>query len=75
MLASDGFRRDYLRRVAGHVGRSGFVAGEVSFEQARMSQLDLIADLVETELDMEFIADVVTAGPKPGLPTLTATLS
>ena len=75
LLASDDFRRDYLRRVAGHVGRSGFVAGEVSFEEARMSQLDLIADLVEAELDMEFIADVVTNGPKPGLPTLTATLS
>jgi adenosylcobyric acid synthase len=34
----------------------------------------LIADLVETELDMGFITDVIAGGPTPGLPTLTTTL-
>jgi adenosylcobyric acid synthase len=74
LFASDEFRRDYLRRVAEQVGRTGFVVGEVSFEQARMAQLDLIADLVETELDMGFITDVIAGGPTRGLPTLTTTL-
>jgi adenosylcobyric acid synthase len=74
LLASDDFRRDYLRRVAEQVGSAGFVVGDVSFDQARMAQLDLIADLVEAELDMGFIADVIDGGPTPGLPTLTTTL-
>jgi adenosylcobyric acid synthase len=75
LLTSDGFRRDYLSLVADQIGLGGFVVGEVSFELARMSQLDLIADLVEAELDMDFIARVVNTGPPPDMPTLTAALS
>jgi adenosylcobyric acid synthase len=75
LLTSDDFRREYLRRVADQAGHTGFVVGDVSFEQARMSQLDLIADLVDAELDMEFITEVIAGGPPPGLPTLTTTLS
>jgi adenosylcobyric acid synthase len=75
LLTNDDFRRDYLREVARWVGSGGFEVGHVSFEQARIAQLDLIADLVETELDMEFVADVISSGVPPGLPLITTTLS
>ncbi|OZG26754.1 cobyric acid synthase CobQ [Williamsia sp. 1138] len=75
LLANDDFRRDYLREVARWVGLGGFEVGRVSFEEARMAQLDLIADLVETELDMRFVTDLLSSGVPHGLPVITTSLS
>lgn len=75
LLANDGFRRDYLRDVARRLGRAGFEIGEISFAESRMSQLDLIADLVESEIDMGYVADIVDCGAPRGLPVIRTTLS
>jgi adenosylcobyric acid synthase len=75
LLACDEFRRDYLRTVAEQAGRPGYVAGRTSFDDARMAQLDLIADLVETHLDFDRVTQIITAGPTGGLPVITTALT
>jgi adenosylcobyric acid synthase len=75
LLACDEFRRDYLAKVAAQAGRPGFVAGRTSFDDARMAQLDLIADLVETHLDFARVMEIIANGPTGGLPVITTALT
>jgi adenosylcobyric acid synthase len=51
LLEEDGFRAELLATVASRRGRR-FVAAGVSFAGAREAQLDRLADLVETHVDM-----------------------
>jgi len=56
LLESDEFRRRFLTRVAELSGRSGFVvAPATSVASVRTAQLDLLADLVEQNLDVAAI--------------------
>ncbi|WP_024806254.1 cobyric acid synthase [Nocardia sp. BMG51109] len=72
LMESDEFRRGWLRAVAATAGRSGFVpADDVSVSEVRAEQLDLLADLIEKHLDLDHLERLLTAGPTPGLPTLT----
>lgn len=72
LLESDEFRRAWLRTVAAHAGRAGFVAAhDVSVADVRTAQLDLLADLIEKHLDLERLEHLLATGAPPGLPILT----
>ncbi|MBF6173874.1 cobyric acid synthase [Nocardia blacklockiae] len=72
LLESDEFRRAWLRTVARHAGRTGFVvAQDVSVAEVRAEQLDLLADLIEKHLDLDHLERLLASGAPPGLPTLT----
>ncbi|MFI9510105.1 cobyric acid synthase [Nocardia sp. NPDC052566] len=74
LLESDEFRRAWLRQVAMRAGRTGFaVADDVSVADIRTAQLDLLADLVEQNLDIPQLERLLTDGPPPTLPILHTT--
>ncbi|MGB7235823.1 MAG: cobyric acid synthase [Rhodococcus sp. (in: high G+C Gram-positive bacteria)] len=63
LLESDGFRRHVLRWAADRSGRHGFaVAPGVSVAAMREQQLDLLADLVENNVDVDAVLDVIEHG-------------
>ena len=63
LLESDGFRRHVLSWVAEASGRTGFVvAPATSVRALREQQLDLLADLVEDNLDVDAILDLIENG-------------
>ncbi|WP_458687800.1 cobyric acid synthase [Nocardia tengchongensis] len=71
-LESDEFRRAWLGQVAAQAGRTGFVVAEdISVDQVRVSQLDLLADLMEKHLDQAALERLIEAGAPIDLPTLT----
>ncbi|MET9492074.1 cobyric acid synthase [Nocardia sp. NPDC006630] len=73
-LESDEFRRAWLREVADRAGRSDFlVADNVSVDQVRTTQLDLLADLMEKYLDLAALERLIDASAPANLPTLTTT--
>ncbi len=68
LLDNDDFRRTWLVRVAGAAGRGGFVvAGDVNVAARRDAQLDLIADLLAANLDIDAVLSLL-AGPPPHRP-------
>jgi adenosylcobyric acid synthase len=68
LLENDGVRRALLRWAAARAGRDGFTAApDVSFAEARESQLDLLGDLVAEHLDTEAIARLLEHGAPTGL--------
>ncbi|WP_405139070.1 cobyric acid synthase [Nocardia sp. NBC_01388] len=70
-LESDEFRRSWLREVAIRAGRTDFVvADNVSVDDVRMTQLDLLADLMEKYLDLPALERLIQAGASANLPTL-----
>ncbi|MGV9859475.1 cobyric acid synthase [Gordonia sp. NPDC003425] len=72
LLANDGFRREFLRDVAVEAGKAAFrVAPDTDVSAIRESQLDLIADLISTHLDMDAVLDILAAGADRCLPTIT----
>ncbi|MCV7074799.1 cobyric acid synthase [Mycobacterium szulgai] len=65
LLDNDDFRRTWLAQVAGAAGRSGFVvAQDVNVPARRDAQLDLMADLLASHLDMDAIVGLLD-GPPP----------
>lgn len=63
LLESDEFRRKMLRWAANRAGRTGFeVAADTSVACMREQQLDLLADLVENNIDVDAVLDVITIG-------------
>ncbi|MFI8567237.1 cobyric acid synthase [Rhodococcus sp. NPDC078407] len=71
LLESDDFRRSFLTWVAGESGRAGFVvAPTTSVAALREQQLDLLADLVENNLDIDAVLDLIENGVDPGLDTI-----
>ena len=75
LLDVDDFRRSYLLEVAAAVGKPGFVpAPGLSAKTVRETQLDAIADLVTSHLDMRAVHRLLSAGA-PGLPTVLSWLS
>jgi len=76
LLENDGFRRALLRRVADQAGRTGFVpAPDTSFAAQRTAQLDVLADLVETHIDVRALEHVINHGVPAALPVVTTGLA
>ncbi|AZG44065.1 cobyric acid synthase [Gordonia insulae] len=72
LLASDAFRRTFLREVARECGKPDFVvAAATVVDDIRNRQVDLMADLVGEYLDMARIAAVIEDGPDPKAPVIT----
>ncbi|MGV9678289.1 cobyric acid synthase [Nocardia sp. NPDC003482] len=72
LLESDDFRRAWLTEVAARAGRTGFVvAPGTSVAAVRAGQLDLLADLIETHLDLARLDRLITEGAPAGTPVLT----
>jgi adenosylcobyric acid synthase len=75
LLETDRFRRLLLDDVAEHAGRTGFVtAPDTDVAAIRTAQLDLLADLVEQNLDLRALEDLLGAGAPEGLPAIASTL-
>ncbi|AHH20308.1 cobyric acid synthase [Nocardia nova SH22a] len=72
LLESDDFRRAWLREAAVQAGRTGFrAAPATSVEEVRGAQLDLLADLIESHLDIGELERLIVAGAPRDLPVLT----
>jgi adenosylcobyric acid synthase len=65
---NDGFRRAFLREVAGVAGRTFVPDGSVSFSALREARLDALGDLVERHLDTDALWRLLEHGAPPGLP-------
>ncbi|MEV0027797.1 cobyric acid synthase [Nocardia sp. NPDC050793] len=75
LMESDDFRRAWLREVARHAGRAGFLAAEgTSVAAVRTAQLDLLADLMENHLDTDLLEKLIAGGAPDGMPTLSSSL-
>jgi adenosylcobyric acid synthase len=63
LLESDDFRRSFLAWVAVKAGRAGFeVASDTSVAALREQQLDLLADLVDSNIDIDAVLDLIENG-------------
>ncbi|MBN4926267.1 cobyric acid synthase [Hoyosella rhizosphaerae] len=75
LLENDEFRRSFLTSIATLAGRDGFVPdASTCFERERDAQLDLIADAIESHLDMDALERIIN-GPTQSLPTVTSRLN
>ncbi|WP_278263903.1 cobyric acid synthase [Nocardia sp. AG03] len=75
LLESDEFRRHWLTEVAARAGRTGFtVAPDTSVAATRTAQLDLLADLIETHLDLPALDTLITRGAPTDLPVVRSGL-
>lgn len=73
LLDNDGFRRDWLARVAAAAGRGGFVPAETDVGARRDAQLDVAADLLAAHLDIDAIWTLLH-GPPPPRPRIATAL-
>ena len=69
-LESDGFRREFLRRVAAQAGRRFVPAPSISFAALREAQLDRLADLIDAHMDTAALLRLIEDGAPAGLPFL-----
>jgi adenosylcobyric acid synthase len=75
LLENDAFRATLLGWAASTAGRDGFVAAHgTSFAAERAAQVDLLADLVDTHLDVRALDAVIGAGAPAGLPVVRSAL-
>jgi adenosylcobyric acid synthase len=66
LLDNDDFRRAWLTQVADAAGRSGFVvADDVNVAARRDSQLELIAELLASHLDVDAVLGLLDGPPPP----------
>lgn len=66
LLDNDLFRRQWVSEVAAAAGRRGFVAADdVDVSARRDAQLDLMADLLTSHLDIEAITGLLDDGSPP----------
>ncbi|WP_287004313.1 MULTISPECIES: cobyric acid synthase [Gordonia] len=70
LLASNEFRRGYLREVAAGAGKYFEPADDTDVAAIRGRQLDLMADLVTAHLDMAAICDIIGGGAAGRAPTI-----
>jgi adenosylcobyric acid synthase len=73
VFESDGFRRAFLRRVAGERGLD-WVAGDEPFAARREAQLDKLGDLVAENVDREALLRSIEGGPTRDLPFVSGQL-
>ncbi|MFD3591265.1 cobyric acid synthase [Nocardia sp. NPDC058640] len=75
LLESDEFRRTWLTEVATRAARPGFTpAPTTSVTATRTTQLDLLADLIETHLDLPALESLINQGAPTTLPTIATAL-
>jgi adenosylcobyric acid synthase len=75
-LESNRFRQLLLADVAEHAGRSGFVpAPGTDVANIRGAQLDLLADLVDQNFDLDALESLLASGTPTGLPTICSGLN
>ncbi|MGZ4516096.1 MAG: cobyric acid synthase, partial [Mycobacterium sp.] len=70
---NDDFRRAWLTRVAAAAGRSGFVVADTNVATRRDAQLDVIADLLASHLDVDAVLGLLD-GPPPRRPHIASRL-
>ncbi|WP_229683797.1 cobyric acid synthase [Nocardia camponoti] len=76
VMESDEFRRAWLTEVAAAAGRGGFVVHpSTSVAEVRDAQLDLLADLIEANVDLAALEYLIATGAPATLPTITSRLS
>ena len=73
-LENDEFRRAFLTEVAALAGRDFTPAPGTDFAAVRQARLDTLGDLVAGYLDTAALSQLISGGPVPGLPTLSAEL-
>ncbi|MFJ6622382.1 cobyric acid synthase [Kitasatospora sp. NPDC091335] len=61
-LENDGFRREFLREVAGLAGRAFVAAPDTSFAAAREARLDRLGDLIEEHADTDALWKLIEGG-------------
>ncbi|MGC5245505.1 cobyric acid synthase [Gordonia sp. DT219] len=75
LLASDAFRRDFLREIARRSGKPEFEpASDTRVDDVRAAQVDRIADLLAAHVDLDAVVAILTSGGTAGLPTITHSL-
>ncbi len=74
-LENDDFRRAFLAEAAALAGRDFTPAPGTDFAAIRQARLDLLAGLVADHLDTAALTQLIENGPRPGLPTLRASLT
>jgi adenosylcobyric acid synthase len=73
LLDNDDFRRAWLTCVANAAGRSGFVVADTNVAARRDAQLDLIAGLLASHLDVDAVLGLLE-GPPPRRPHIASEL-
>jgi adenosylcobyric acid synthase len=73
LLDNDDFRRAWLTRVASAAGRTGFVVADTNVAARRDTQLDLIAELLASHLDIDAVLGLLD-GPPPRRPHVASQL-
>ncbi|WP_407687412.1 cobyric acid synthase [Mycobacterium sp. HUMS_1102779] len=73
LLDNDEFRRAWLSRVADAAGRRGFVVGDVEVAARRDAQLDVVAEMLESHLDLDAVLGLLDA-PPPRRPHIATAL-
>ncbi|MGB8389541.1 cobyric acid synthase [Mycobacterium sp.] len=63
LLDNDDFRRAWLTRVADAAGRTGFVVADTDVAARRDAQLDLIAELLASHLDVDAVLSLLDGAP------------
>jgi adenosylcobyric acid synthase len=76
LLDNDDVRRPWLSAAAAAAGRSGFVvADDVDVAARRDAQLDLMADLITSHVDIDAVIALLEHGPPPKLPLIATRLT
>jgi adenosylcobyric acid synthase len=74
LLDNDHIRRQWLTDVAAAAGRGGFVvADDIDVAARRDAQLDVMADLLTSHVDIDAVVALLESGP-PNLPTIATRL-
>ncbi|EKF24018.1 cobyric acid synthase CobQ [Mycolicibacterium hassiacum DSM 44199] len=74
LLDNDELRRGWLTEAASAAGRHGFVvADDIDVRARRDAQLDAMADLLTSHVDVDAVLGLLDGGP-PELPTITTGL-
>jgi adenosylcobyric acid synthase len=75
LLDNDDVRRRWLTAAAAAAGRRGFVvADDIDVRARRDAQLDLMADLITSHVDVDAVMALLENGPRP-MPTVTTRLT
>jgi adenosylcobyric acid synthase len=75
IFENDGFRRAFLRDLAGRRGRDFIPAPGVSFAAVRERRYELLADTIGEHLDTGALGSLIDGGVPAGLPTLVSGLA
>ncbi|TDD83902.1 cobyric acid synthase [Actinomadura darangshiensis] len=69
-MENDGFRRAFLKDVAGQANRDFTPAPDMEFAALREATMDTLADLVERHMDTDAVWRIIEGGAPGGLPVV-----